>query len=126
MENDFIPYIQALELKKLGFEEPCYGKYVGTIFSWGTLNSVPKNYNLDYGPHTISAPMWFQAFSFLMKKANITSFGRQFALEYENNQWYFIEFDVNNGEMIDISEGLYAITTLLKKIRRQQLVSQAY
>jgi hypothetical protein len=27
MENEFIPYIEALELKKLGFNEPCFGFY---------------------------------------------------------------------------------------------------
>ena len=27
MEKEFVPYKQALKLKKLGFNEPCFGKY---------------------------------------------------------------------------------------------------
>jgi hypothetical protein len=26
MKNEFIPYEQSLELKELGFDEPCFGK----------------------------------------------------------------------------------------------------
>jgi hypothetical protein len=27
MEKEFVPYAEALELKKLGFDEPCFGEY---------------------------------------------------------------------------------------------------
>ena len=29
MKNEFIPYEQALQLKELGFNEQCFGYYVG-------------------------------------------------------------------------------------------------
>ncbi len=29
MNKEFVPYEQALELKKLGFDEPCFGYYTG-------------------------------------------------------------------------------------------------
>ena len=29
MENEFVPYKQALELKELGFNQPCFGYYTG-------------------------------------------------------------------------------------------------
>ena len=39
MENEFIPYEQALALKELGFDEPCLAKYI----KYG--EDVIENYN---------------------------------------------------------------------------------
>ena len=33
MENEFIPYEQALALKELGFDEPCIGYYYNVNIS---------------------------------------------------------------------------------------------
>ena len=59
MEKEFIPYEQALELKELGFDEPCI-KYYWTdgMFSKGYEN--PFNYNKR--DNVISAPTFSQAF----------------------------------------------------------------
>jgi len=59
MEKEFIPYQQALDLKELGFDEPCI-KYYWTdgMFSKGYEN--PFNYNKR--DNVISAPTFSQAF----------------------------------------------------------------
>jgi hypothetical protein len=49
MKNEFIPYEQALELKKLGFDEPCLAFYNGKFlestdydFDNGTSKDISK------------------------------------------------------------------------------------
>ena len=62
MNREFIPYEQALALKELGFDEPCFGYY--------------SNGDLVYGNHTnniiqrfrYSAPLYQQAFRWFREK----------------------------------------------------------
>ena len=62
MEAEFIQYEQALALRELGFDEPCFGYY--------------SNGNLVYGNHTnnemqrfrYSAPTFSQAFRWFREK----------------------------------------------------------
>jgi hypothetical protein len=42
MKNEFIPYEQALALKGLGFDEPCFGYY-----SIDSLNLKSPTFNLE-------------------------------------------------------------------------------
>ena len=64
MEKEFIPYDLALELKELGFNEPCFGFY----------NRKEKLYLCDYKNANeekisiISAPLYQQAFRFFREK----------------------------------------------------------
>jgi len=62
MKKEFIPYEQALELKELGYDEPCFGyyNYNGTHF-------------FDYKPKTddknlTKAPLYQQAFRWFREK----------------------------------------------------------
>ena len=55
MKQEFIPYKQALELKDLGFDEPCLSYYEGESFSYH-LASIKGD---DY---IIPAPLFQQAF----------------------------------------------------------------
>jgi hypothetical protein len=64
MKKDFIPYGQALELKELGFDEPCFGYRDG-----GGYIMISKT------PHSvISAPTFSQAFRFFREKHNLYGF----------------------------------------------------
>jgi hypothetical protein len=64
MEKEFIPYEQALELKELGFDEPCFAWYVS------------ESYGLEYGEviksdlirDGIVAPTYSQAFRWFREK----------------------------------------------------------
>ena len=76
MENEFIPYIEALALKELGFDEPCFNLYdfrtkqlmykipnIGEVAMFKCDNHNKTNH--------ISAPTFSQAFKWFREKYNI-------------------------------------------------------
>jgi hypothetical protein len=70
MNKEFIPYEQALELKELGFDEPCLTFYNGKF-----LEST--DYDFDNGTSKdiglcIVAPLYQQAFRWLREKYGFT------------------------------------------------------
>ena len=79
MIQEFIPYQQALELKKLGFDEPCLGYY--TIYSDGEV----KLFTSDKGFRNLEAPTFSQAFRFFREKYGylVSPF------QNENNLFFF-------------------------------------
>jgi hypothetical protein len=70
MEKEFIPYEQALALKKLGFDEPCIKGFYekGEIF---TTVSTPVDFNnkKQLG-ELLSVPLYQQAFRWFREKYN--------------------------------------------------------
>jgi hypothetical protein len=70
MEKEFIPYEQALALKELGFDEPCFFSYD----YWNTehlANSYYDYVNYNIREKIVSAPLYQQAFRWLYYKLNI-------------------------------------------------------
>ena len=65
IEKEFIPYEQALELKELGFDEPCFGFYVPLLD--GTQEFELMNFE-SQGKKVVLAPLWQQAFRFFREK----------------------------------------------------------
>ena len=67
IENEFIPYEQALALKELGFNEPCFG-----WFTFGHLRkgTIVENKHVQ-GEGELLAPTYSQAFRWLYQKLNI-------------------------------------------------------
>ena len=68
MEKEFIPYKQALKLKKLGFNESCFGHWVDS-----TLDLITTDIN-DYPPlyvEVIKAPLYQQALRWFREKYNL-------------------------------------------------------
>jgi hypothetical protein len=73
MKNEFIPFQQALELKELGFDEPCFGK----IYADGGSEqlSYPYKNSDQIGKVTsCSAPLYQQTFRWFMEKYNLRGF----------------------------------------------------
>jgi hypothetical protein len=72
-KKDFVPYEQALALKELGFDEPCFGNYKKTHKelekSFYCYNSDYVDYNEDY----IAAPLYQQVFRWFREKYNLKS-----------------------------------------------------
>jgi len=67
MEKEFIPYEQALALKELGFDEPCFGYYrnYGTNkFYNGIVHNMPRRFRCT------TAPLYQQAFRWFREKYN--------------------------------------------------------
>ena len=75
MKQEFIPYEQALEIKKLGFDEPCLGYYDSDGFQLGRSPGNPNNINSQFSESTnnpkISAPLKQQGFSWIFQQMNI-------------------------------------------------------
>jgi hypothetical protein len=72
VRGDFLPYELALELKQLGFDEPCF-KYIYTGDTGNNVNipcevvpSSAKNYNED--DLCVSTPTYSQAFRWFREK----------------------------------------------------------
>ena len=70
MEKEFVKYEQALALKELGFDEPCFGYYdvdegysIGYVFCYSDRESQP-----EIG---CSAPTFSQAFRWFREKNNL-------------------------------------------------------
>ncbi len=70
MNKEFIPYEQALELKKLGFDESCFAIYKNNNHE---LQLMPTSLVRPRTPHT-DAPTFSQAFSWFREKHGIISF----------------------------------------------------
>lgn len=60
MEEQFIPYEQALELENLGFDEPCFACYLDDKY----LNIQYCKKQFHFHGQVASAPLWQQAFDF--------------------------------------------------------------
>jgi hypothetical protein len=74
-EKDFVPYEQALELKKLGFDEPCFGYYLEdgtwTPASYSKKGTVYPS-NTDLLPDWSAAPLFQQAFRWFREKHGLS------------------------------------------------------
>jgi hypothetical protein len=79
MNNEFIPYEQALELKELGFDEPCFYQYVRDFDNDGELIPIISETNhpilrdnnqvsLCSGGDCFAAPLYQQAFRWFREK----------------------------------------------------------
>lgn len=66
MEKEFIPYDQALELKKLGFNETCFRGYMFQYGEWIISDMIHDNIC------PLHAPLYQQAFRFFREKYGFT------------------------------------------------------
>jgi len=66
-QQEFIPYEQALELKELGFDEPCFGWFTN---SYLRIGGVVENKHVQGEDETL-APLYQQAFRWFREKHNL-------------------------------------------------------
>lgn len=66
MEKEFIPYEESLALKKLGFDEPCFGMYGQSNQDLYTV--YKKEFDAVDILHFIKAPLYQQAFKWFREK----------------------------------------------------------
>ena len=72
MDKEFIPYEQALELKELGFDEPCFGYHLDNKFQFfADVRSCNTNSEFKFYP---TAPTYSQAFRFFREEYNLRGF----------------------------------------------------
>jgi hypothetical protein len=71
IDKEFVPYEEALDLKELGFDEPCfsyYNKEVNCNLCWKSNSVEPYNHNDTTKYDSLSAPTFSQAFRFFREK----------------------------------------------------------
>jgi hypothetical protein len=109
VDKEFVPYEEALVLKELGFDEPCFGKWLSSLQSnWkeyelilemGMNEEFENNRNSYLLEGACSAPTFSQAFRWFREKYNLPS-----NLELFHVGWdYVIYLDIT--EEIDFNEG---------------------
>lgn len=78
MEEEFVPYEQALRLKELGFDKPC-------IRGWDINNKVWYHPDSDI---VIDNPTFSQAFRWFREKHNIDAWVQPFVMKKSNGDLY--------------------------------------
>ena len=75
LEKEFAPYQESLELKELGFDEPCFGSwetdYVKLPTYTHSISGFYKNSNHPIGK--VTAPTFSQAFRWFREKYGLYS-----------------------------------------------------
>jgi hypothetical protein len=84
MENEFIPYTEALALKALGFDEPCFNFYMGGFKELGKIKYVNPN---NVAETNVLAPTFSQAFRWFREKYGLYSW-IQLHNGYINDSFY--------------------------------------
>ena len=103
MENQFIPYEQALALKQLGFVDECFGYYdilLGDypILNNRCINTKPDLFNHNTSAIVVSAPLYQQAFKWFRDVHEI----QHELISVQKNSWLISLIDtstVTNNEV---------------------------
>jgi hypothetical protein len=85
MKNDFIPYEQALALKELGFDEPCFGGYYSNqdnVNLWFFKEAKNSDRDERVREGFATAPTYSQAFRWFREKHGLRHF-----IEYDNGHY---------------------------------------
>lgn len=99
MTQEFIPYDLALEMKQLGFDEPCFGYYLAsTLF---ISNDIV--YNSTDIP-VIKAPLYQQVFRWFREKYDLHVQIRKENYVYQKVHYNYFHFDISKGEQNDITK----------------------
>jgi hypothetical protein len=118
MNNEFIPYEEALTLKELGFNEPCFGLYLLGRFMY----SNPPMLSEDIiNSVEVLAPLYQQAFRWLREKHDITqTIARDSSLAKEGHWAYTIVYDgiyFNDGYLTYEEAELACLKKLIELVK---------
>jgi len=90
MEKEFIPYEQALALRELGFDEPCFGVY------YTKDGDVRKCGSNEIG----DAPLYQQAFRWFREKYKLSC-----SIELtDNSRHYYYDFTIYDSKNRDYND----------------------
>jgi len=90
MNREFAPYEPSLNLKELGFDEPCFGYYLCKNSAFGVELELTTNWIdlLPYDSSSCKAPLYQQAFRWFREKYKLSGL-----IEISNQEYSFIIFD---------------------------------
>jgi hypothetical protein len=83
IQNNFVPYQIALDMKSIGFDEPCFGWW----FADEEMLIIEKS-NKSTSENVIQAPIYQQAFRWFREKYELIHWLNDGGL-IPKNQWYF-------------------------------------
>ena len=112
MEKDFIPYEEALALKELGFDEPCFAVYFNTTQQL-YFDKYINEFNKDV--RTL-APTFSQAFRWFRDKRGLVSW-ISFRIDLKKKYLWYIT-DVKN---IATRDGDYIFDILIESYEEAEL-----
>jgi hypothetical protein len=118
MSEDFIPYQEALELKELGFDKPCFGEYYYGKLKYDEVSNGQTAHNdLALAPTFSQAFRWFREKYNLFGQVNIHTY---FIYKISNDGFEMIkQYDklTNTYEEAEL-ECLKKLIEIVKNIRR--------
>lgn len=97
MKKEFIPYEEALILKALGFEEPCFGLFVQDESL--IIKQMPNQQECDYYFGGILAPLGQQAFNFFKEKGYVINV---YSDANDGKEWTFLIKNKTIATSVDI------------------------
>ena len=109
MEKEFVPYEEALALKELGFDEPCFGYYYtlnGKDWKFAEKSEYYRlNDEINIGSKfSLLSPTFSQAFRFFREKHNLIG-GVQYigGLKPETTWWDIYVIGHFNTDIFEMS-----------------------
>jgi hypothetical protein len=115
MEKEFIPYEQALALKKLGFDEPCLAQYRKYDVGEATLDiGFSKNEIISKFDNLVlfcSTPLYQQAFRWFREKYDLR---KQYGIFPHHTIIFNYLFDGGNEEEAEL-ECLRKLIEIVKR-----------
>ena len=88
MEREFAPYQEALVLKELGFDEPCFAFFNGKHLSFARFDILGNPLDIC---NCIEAPTYSQAFRFFREKYGYCSYIKEAIVD--DYRFYIEKFD---------------------------------
>jgi hypothetical protein len=106
MEKEFILYEQALALKELGFDEPCFGYYLNkklNIFHNTSVNDRINSKTKDiFKSDVIVTPLYQQAFRFFREEYELDcSFEDEIVFDDDENEIELWNFFIYKSKQVD-------------------------
>ena len=122
MNKEFVPYTEALELKQLGFDEPCFGYYEPN----GDFNYIESNIlkNFPYlaknseWKDLCGAPTYSQAFRWFRKKGYDVKVEKESAEVYFGFWWTGVAWSLIEPGTYEEAE-LACLCTLIKIVKNK-------
>lgn len=104
MEKEFVPYTEALELKQLGFDEPCLAVFNDS--KQFRINSESRNWNDNLvNGDTTSSPTYSQAFKWFRENHYMNHSIILHETTFSNDYQYLILS--NDNEFVEVGYTTY-------------------
>jgi hypothetical protein len=111
MNKDFILHPEALALRELGFNEPCFGYYLDNKFQFfADVRSCNTNSEFKFYPTALTfsqAFRWFRekyGYDISIKKGTMKSYKFEIQkLVYEGDDYFFNDFSFSTYEKAELA-----------------------